>query len=353
MGGISIEIPKGPQKSASSGAKKALLIGIQYKDAVQYSHGDPPPELGVSHNDTEVLKKILTHFYDYKEEDIVVLKDDGKHTLPTRENILSAIDDLIRDAKAGDHFVFHYSGHGSQIPNRGDDYEEDDMDEVIWPVDVVYRKDLDEEVESNFIIDDELKIRLVDSLPAGTHLTVILDCCHSGTGVASFEFEELWSPAKSPVSPAAGNFFPDGVPLAAVNARGSLKLNLQGNVLKRMRTLEDGLIERAERIAGAHTVQENDDDKYVTSWAACIDKDVEVEGEVNGMLTQAFWEILSNNRSLTNEELIRALAKQLIITTRPAKKYFRENNWGEISCPKPVLGSLQKFDAIHEISFTF
>ena len=44
-------------------SRKALSIGITYKDAVQYSGRDAPPELEASHGDPEKVKQILTRKY--------------------------------------------------------------------------------------------------------------------------------------------------------------------------------------------------------------------------------------------------------------------------------------------------
>ena len=90
----------------SSVARKALSIGIQYRS--EYAAKDQPRELVSTHGDPEVVKKILTgkhciflilgvtrklirtaEYYGYKQEDIVIMKDDGVHPLPTRENIVS------------------------------------------------------------------------------------------------------------------------------------------------------------------------------------------------------------------------------------------------------------------------
>jgi hypothetical protein len=64
--------------------------------------------------------------------------------------------------------VFTNSSHGSQIPDVSGD--EPTYDEVLCPYDV----------KDATIADDELRT-LFDGLPAGVHLTVISDSCHSGT----------------------------------------------------------------------------------------------------------------------------------------------------------------------------
>ncbi|KAH8834180.1 caspase domain-containing protein, partial [Flagelloscypha sp. PMI_526] len=102
--------------------------------------------------------------YAYPSENIVVMTDSSQTSsgrVPNRKNILYEISQLVDDARPGDHFFFHYSGHAAQAENRNNS-EEDGMDEYLIPVDG----------ESLMIKDNELRTRLVDSLPVGSHLFV-------------------------------------------------------------------------------------------------------------------------------------------------------------------------------------
>ncbi|KAF7347408.1 Metacaspase type II [Mycena venus] len=127
---------------------KALLVGIH----------------------VEEVRELLKDCYGYYDPDITILVDDGVHVQPTRNNILKAIRDLVKDAKAGDHFCFHYCGHSKQIPNRSGT-EEDGLDECLIPSDGV----------ESHIVDNELNAALVLPLPAGCQLVAVLDTCHSGS----------------------------------------------------------------------------------------------------------------------------------------------------------------------------
>ncbi|KAF7978214.1 hypothetical protein HWV62_1202 [Athelia sp. TMB] len=144
--------------------RKALLIGIK-KSAGEV-------ELSRPHTDVLAMRDLLTTVYGYRENDIVIMLDDGASSdpnmRPTRLNILRAITELIEDAKAGDRFVFHFSGHSTQVINKTGT-EDDGMDEAIIPSD------------SLEIIDNDLKKMLVDPLPVGSHLVAIFDTCHSGS----------------------------------------------------------------------------------------------------------------------------------------------------------------------------
>ncbi|KAH7292536.1 hypothetical protein KP509_29G073300 [Ceratopteris richardii] len=91
--------------------------------------------------------------------------------LPTKHNIKMAMYWLVKDCKAGDSLVFHYSGHGSQQRNR-DGSEVDGFDETILPLDFETQ---------GMIVDDDINLSLVRPLTHGVRLHAIVDACHSGT----------------------------------------------------------------------------------------------------------------------------------------------------------------------------
>ncbi|KAL0948042.1 hypothetical protein HGRIS_010667 [Hohenbuehelia grisea] len=146
-----------------SSKRKALLVGIAHVNGTQSLRGPGRDVLG--------MKSLLIKQFGYQAADIVVLLDTWKnkssHVMPTKENILVAIDNLVRDCQPGDQFVFHYSGHTDQQVNK-DGTEEDGFDECIM-------------TQTGYILDDELKLRLVDPLCGGAQLVAILDTCHSET----------------------------------------------------------------------------------------------------------------------------------------------------------------------------
>jgi hypothetical protein len=47
--------------------------------------------------------------------------DDGKHTSPTKANILKAYRKLIKRAQPGDAVFCHFSGHGGQVKDKDGD----------------------------------------------------------------------------------------------------------------------------------------------------------------------------------------------------------------------------------------
>lgn len=142
--------------------KKALLVGINYP-------GTDHPLRGCV-NDVLAMEQLLRGHYGFS--DIKMLTDHDA----TTNNILNALDDLVAGAAAGDILFFHYSGHGSQYPDSKYDADEepDGMDEIICPMDLDW--------DTKMIRDDDLK-RIFDKVPHGVNLTVVLDCCNSGSGL--------------------------------------------------------------------------------------------------------------------------------------------------------------------------
>lgn len=104
---------------------------------------------------------------------MIILTDDQRDPImvPTKANIIRAMEWLVSSARPNDALFLHYSGHGGQTKDLDGD-EEDGSDEVIYPVD--YKT-------AGHIVDDQLHQILVNPLQAGTRLTAIFDSCHSGS----------------------------------------------------------------------------------------------------------------------------------------------------------------------------
>ena len=142
--------------------KRALLVGINYPGT--------PHALRGCVNDVNTMSDILTRQFGFTTTEKRMLTDASA----TTANILDRLSWLVEGAAAGDVLYFHYSGHGSQVVNTnyGTDVEPDGKDEVIVPVDMNWR--------DKMITDDQLKA-IFGRVPAGVNLTVVMDCCHSGS----------------------------------------------------------------------------------------------------------------------------------------------------------------------------
>ncbi|CCE73153.1 Piso0_000174 [Millerozyma farinosa CBS 7064] len=155
------------QYSNCQGRRKALLVGINYFGSKN--------ELRGCINDVKNMSSFLNKQFGYSYDDMVILTDDQREMarVPTKDNILRAMQWLVKDARPNDSLVFHYSGHGGVTKDLDGD-EESGFDDVIYPVDF--------EINGH-IVDDWMHDIMVKPLPPGCRLTALYDSCHSGTAL--------------------------------------------------------------------------------------------------------------------------------------------------------------------------
>ena len=146
--------------------KKALLVGIN-------RYPDPRNELKGCVNDVRQMAETLKSRYGFPDGGNMRILTDAR---ATTKAILDGLAWLIAGTSPGDSLVFHYSGHGSQVPDKHGDETTDRLDEILCPYDLDWDHPL---------TDDDLAAACAD-VPQGVLLTVILDCCHSGTGLRDF-----------------------------------------------------------------------------------------------------------------------------------------------------------------------
>jgi hypothetical protein len=200
FGSNSVEVD---QRASRPPRAKALLIGVNYFDPVT-------PELTRLRgclNDVASQVKVLSGTYGFKtdaEHMRVLFDEPAPHSAgammcgcgagrdekggaavpaalrgftprraPTQAEVRLGIQWLLHDARCGDTLVFHFSGHGTQVPDENGD-EEDGMDEAICTVDLDWYTNMG-------ICDDELREKLFLACPEGVELVAFFDCCHSGT----------------------------------------------------------------------------------------------------------------------------------------------------------------------------
>ncbi|HXF03992.1 MAG TPA: caspase family protein [Blastocatellia bacterium] len=192
-------------------AKRALLIGIN-------RYRIPGADLRGCVNDVKNIKGALTRYYGFADKDITIVTDFDA----TKKRIQREIEKLVRRARRGDVLLLHYSGHGSNVPDNDGD-EADRRDEILCPTDLDWKDPL---------TDDWLR-RTFDGLPAGVNLTVIMDCCHSGTITRAIE---------PPDVPSKERFLPSPWDLVAVESGRRLSGVVRGgrrDLLRRARRSQD------------------------------------------------------------------------------------------------------------------
>ncbi|PPQ68304.1 hypothetical protein CVT25_001392 [Psilocybe cyanescens] len=276
------------QYSQCTGKKKALCIGINYFGQAG--------ELRGCINDVHNIQNFITKHYGYKKEDIVTLTDDSDNPAnkPTRENILRAMQWLVRGASPNDSLFFHYSGHGGQTKDtdgdEGDGYDEGKS----CILSIFLSRDADILCFKSFIlcVDYESKGHIVDDLmhevmvkplPAGCRLTAIFDYSTEGK-------------VKEPnLAAEAGQGL-----LSAVSsyARGDM-----GGVFKSAMGLvktATGNTQKAEKITKATRTSPAD----VISWSGCKDSQTSADANEAGSATgamsyqQSYQQLLNSIREI-------------------------------------------------------
>jgi hypothetical protein len=142
---------------------KALLIGIN-------AYPNPNNNLRGCINDIVDMENFIASKNKvYAKENIKTLID----SKATKKGILEHLNWLLLGASSGDQILFHYSGHGAQLPSKGHAYEKDGLDEIICPYNFN-----DAEATQTAITDKEFA-KIFATIPKGVHFVWISDSCHS------------------------------------------------------------------------------------------------------------------------------------------------------------------------------
>lgn len=132
-------------------------------------------------NDADDLVSLLTRHYRFPDRAITRLTDSAA----TKSDVMAALTDAMARVRAGEvnHLVFSFSSHGTQVPDDTAN-ESDSVDEAFVTYDM--RQSGDNWDTASLIVDDELH-DLFALLPENALLDVILDTCHSGTGLRAID----------------------------------------------------------------------------------------------------------------------------------------------------------------------
>lgn len=174
-------------------SKAALCVGIN-----EFEHLPKSSWLQGCVNDARDLAGLLQSGYGFAEADISLLLD----SQATKNQVMAELDSLLDRAAAGElqHIVFTFSSHGTQIPDSSDD-EADRLDEAFACYDINNTGDSWD--PATVISDDEL-FALFARLPDGVLMDVVLDTCHSGTGLKSLDLLPGRRPRFLPAPTARG-----------------------------------------------------------------------------------------------------------------------------------------------------
>ena len=169
--------------------RTALLVGINYNN-------NPDATLNGCYNDVVNVSQYLRTVLGYPASSVTVLTDGNRGAAgagtasavpPTRQNILAGMTAIVAGMVAGDEAVFHFSGHGSLVRDTNGD-ELTGLDSCLCPLDY----NAPASAGGGVITDDEIRALLVNRVPRGARLYVILDCCHNGTGCdVRYKYEDF------------------------------------------------------------------------------------------------------------------------------------------------------------------
>jgi len=278
------------QYSQCNGRRKALCIGINYFGQQN--------ELRGCINDANRMQEFLCRHYGYKPEDIVVLTDDSHNRaqIPTKENIMRAMQWLVRDAQPHDSLFFHYSGHGGQTPDLDGD-EADGYDDVIYPVD--FKK-------AGHIVDDHMFFTMVKPLPAGCRLTSVFDCCHSGSALDLPYTYSTEGKIKEPnlLAEAGQGLLTTGMDYFKGNKKAAIRDLV--NVVKTT-------VQKNSAVSNSRQTRTSPADAI--SWSGCKDNQTSADtveaGQSTGAMSYAFIKCLTENPHQTYQQFLVSVRREL------------------------------------------
>lgn len=162
------------------GTKKALCVGANYAGTDAELHG--------AVNDALRWGEVLVGHCGFRQRSVVTMideypsgeavsDDDENYVRPTKENIMEALDWLVKDVSEGDVLLFTFSGHGCQIPDIGSARDDEVLEEAICPIDW---DQFDWGVVPFRVITYETLHRYFAMVPGGALLTVVLDAAVTG-----------------------------------------------------------------------------------------------------------------------------------------------------------------------------
>jgi hypothetical protein len=145
--------------------RRALLIGIN-------RYRVPGADLRGCVNDVHSLMSVLVEGLAFTKSEIVTLLDEQA----TKKAITTGVTRLVRASKPGDVAWVHFSGRGSNLPDKEGD-EADYREEALCPHDLDWR--------------DPLTLTYIglalEKAAPGVELVVTLDCCFSGTNTRAIQ----------------------------------------------------------------------------------------------------------------------------------------------------------------------
>ena len=244
----------------------ALLVGCEYRGKSHYLPG--------CIYDVNKMESFLKQRYPNLPKENITIMTDIHGEKPTKSAILHNLKELVKKGDVdGSTLIFHFSGHGSQVPDLDGD-EIDHMDECLIPLGNVYSL-------FDVIIDDELH-EIVKKLSSKSKMFILTDCCHSGS---CFDLEYAYK----------------------------TRLEIWQKSTESMESTQESQLPNIVKLSGCKDNQTSASIKHANKW--------------KGALTLAFIDTLSRHGKKTWEEMFRDVTlyiSTMKLTQRPV-----------LSCNKP------------------
>lgn len=259
--------------------KKGLIVGINYVGTGN--------DLKGCINDAHNMQTMLAArgF----ETEMVLEKD------ATTAGIKAALARLTAGAVPGDTLFFHYSGHGSQLPSK---LEPDGFEEIICPIDLNWT--------TRVIADKDLK-KIFDPVANGVNVTIVLDCCHSGTGLNQ---DESLCDEDNHADLAARDL--------------TMSLDADADVTPRFMAPPEKIQAKLEDRELVDWTTERDVNKSALLIAGChadqTSADAYINGTYQGAATAALLKSVGNNPQISYRDLVTEMSAYMVVnryTQRP------------------------------------
>jgi metacaspase-1 len=259
-------------------AKLALLIGVnEYRIAGANLRGCV--------NDVENMERALTKYLGFPATGIKKLID----AQATKKKIEAGIKALLKGSKAGDVLYLHYSGHGANTPDLNGD-EPDGRDEILCPTDLDWKDPL---------TDDWLRSTIDSLLPKNVNLTIVMDCCHSGSNTRAL---------LPPDAPVINRFLPNPFDLIEVESGRAIKGKVKKSRATAKKTKGRGSLDIA--VADMPEVLITGCRDYQTS------ADAFIKGSYNGALTYHLVKAINSRKGQLTYRDLHDLASKMIAESK-------------------------------------
>jgi hypothetical protein len=263
--------------------RKAVLCGIN-------NYANAPLKGCV--NDARNVRDLLVNNFGFPPEEIHLLEDQQV----VKAKVLRQWDWLTSGARAGDILVFHFSGHGSYVPDESGE-EQDLRDEITC------LQDMDFNDPATYLTDDEW-YELAQRVDPSVQLIILKDTCHSG-GSARF-IDVLGDDGRKRVVLSNP---------AELKGRRSSDPPPESSISNARFLVPPQTAARAWRGQVGSTRPTRLADVPQTSLMACMETqtaaDAPIDGDFHGAFTYHLCQVLRGNGDLGSREAIEAVAQQL------------------------------------------